>query len=203
MCFTVKPTLPQNGKYVVTLRGISSNATLDDYSTALTAFGYSNTRMASILEGDANPDFTPRYIVKHTQLYTGSVDSQYTSQYCTVVSKLVSNSYAWNNTCSDGLFYSSQSFSFHRAISIQATDNELQEGPTAVVTVTFNRECTVWEVDPRVLAVPRHLPLERLSRCTAIGIGRLEIEDSDIVTLEPLENLTVSSAEKIEISVHC
>ena len=46
--------------------------------------------------------------------------------------------------------------------------------------------------------MPQDVPLERVSRCTAIGVQRLEIVDPrdefGVTSLEPLSSLTVSAA---------
>ena len=85
-----------------------------------------------------------------------------------------------------------------RIITLQATDGESLEGEEAVVMVTFNRTCSVWQdengYDLRELRVPSALrDYQRLGLCTAVTVERLEILNSpDITDLTFMSNITVS-----------
>ena len=68
-----------------------------------------------------------------------------------------------------------------------------------MITVTFDRTCSVWRDEKgyqlRELSVPSALmDYERLGLCTAVAIERLEILNSpDITDLIFMSNVTVSS----------
>ena len=87
----------------------------------------------------------------------------------------------------------------YRAISVRAIDGESTEGNEAVITVTFDRTCSVWRDENgyplRELSVPSALrDYERLGLCTAVTVERLEILNSpDITDLVFMGNITVSS----------
>lgn len=77
-------------------------------------------------------------------------------------------------------------------------DGDLDSGPVTTVSVTFDRACTVLRDengnDRRILSIPQSYPeYQRLEDCTAIGIERIEIVNSLLITdLQFMRNIRVS-----------
>lgn len=87
----------------------------------------------------------------------------------------------------------------NRVITIQAVDGDQAAGPSSIILVTFDRNCTVLRDgrgnDLPTLSIPlMYTDYQRLELCTAIGIKRIEIVNSlSITNLQFMRNINVSS----------
>ena len=73
-----------------------------------------------------------------------------------------------------------------------AVDGAGAQGPVSTLTITFDRSCLVLP-NPPILTLSNQDDVDRLAVCASLGSTRVDIIGTDIETLQPMEDITVSA----------